>query len=371
MLCIIQGPTVNGQLQNNPVGAKFISAIQKAFQDNYNISIPQVIDYNTANGSFVSNLGQFSINPETLQRCSSSIGLLATPLGHSLDIRLDSQLLKIGFCGTKAKSITYLHKGNICTIKARKKIILCAGHNTPAILLQNGLGDAALLESLNIEVVKNNPEVGKNLKNHIFLPFIITINPEDAATIASYPLAFKRLSGVAALPEPGNSNSEGRDYQTSILSVGGNIALLIIVFVNPESTGTVTIVDKDPLMPPVVTLNYLTQQADRTSMVNAVTIAGQIMAELHAIDPTYNLISNISDPVAYVNANTSAFHHWHGQCIIDKVVDKNLQVLGTENLMIADLSMFPLTDGNTQSLAYSAGCVAYTLITGDRNISFT
>lgn len=369
-LAVTMGPTINGVLQTNPVAEKFGQAIQSAYQKNYGITIPSVIDYTLINGSFVSSYGQQTINPSTLQRASASIAFLNTPIGKSLDIRLDAQVLSIAFCEKKARSVTYLSNNELHEITACKKIVICAGHNTPALLLQNGIGDAALLQSLGIKVIVDNPEVGKNMKNHIFIPITITINPADAAVVAAYPIAFKSLNGVASLPEPGNPNSAGRDYQTSILRVQGNIAVVLLIFVNPVSTGTVTIVDKDPLIAPVVTLSYLTNPADVSSMIQGVGIVKNIMQELNAIDNKYTLISDVSNPAAFVNANTSAFHHWHGQSLIGKVVDEQLNVLGVENLMVADLTVFPLTDGNTQTMAYSAGCAAYTSITGDTNINF-
>jgi choline dehydrogenase-like flavoprotein len=72
----------------------------------------------------------------------------------------------------------------------------------------------------------------------------------------------------------------------------------------------------------------------------------------------------------YVLANMSAVHHWHGQSLIGKVVDQNLNVIGVENLMVADVTLFPAADGNTQTMGYAAGCAAYTIITGDKKISF-
>lgn len=365
-----QGPTIAGVLQTNPISVKFNQAVQTVFQNDYSIAIPNVVDSNVVNGPFVSNYLQLSVNPTTLQRSSASIGLLKSKIGKKLDIRLDAQVTKIGFKGKRATSVTYLQNNEVHKITAKKEIILSAGHLTPSILLQNGIGDATLLKSLGIKVIYDNSEVGKNLKNHIFLPFTITINPADAATLATYPAAFKNISGEGALPEPGNPFSLGRDYQIALLGAGGNFAALLIIFVNPQSTGEVTIVAKDPLMAPVVTLNYLTQPADVNSMINAVVIAKRIMQELNAIDPTYTLLSNVSNPAAYVNANTSAFHHWHGQALIGKVVDENLKVIGVKGLRVADLTVFPLTDGNTQTMGYAAGCAAYTLITGDQNVNF-
>ena len=52
-------------------------------------------------------------------------------------------------------------------LSARREVILCAGtYEFPAILLRSGIGDGRTLTSLNIPVVHDTPEVGRNLQEH-------------------------------------------------------------------------------------------------------------------------------------------------------------------------------------------------------------
>jgi choline dehydrogenase len=366
------GPEPN-PVVTNPMAVKLNAAIQNAYSANYAINIPitppSLIN---PNGPFLTNHIPCTIYPDTLERCSASNGFLSRSTGQSLDIRLNAEVIRIKFKHRTAKYVEYLQDGKVHRIYAKRKMILCAGYNTPALLLQNGIGDATLLNSLNIKVVYDNPEVGKNMKNHIFMPFLTTVNPADYAALVSYPFAWKKITTGGIVPEPGNPNSADRDYQIGMLATSTpNICAYILIFVNPQSTGQISLSSKDPLVPAVVDLNYLDPTTtDRQSMINGITIISQIAQKLNAIDPTYNLLSNIANPNAYVTANTSAFHHWHGQCAVGKVVDEKLDVIGVKNLMVADLSIFPLTDGNTQSMGYVAGCAAYTYLTGDTDISF-
>ena len=67
-----------------------------------------------------------------------------------------------------ASGVQYTTKeGNSLTVVARKEVILSAGvFHTPKLLELSGIGDAALLSSLGIDVVVDNPYVGENLQHH-------------------------------------------------------------------------------------------------------------------------------------------------------------------------------------------------------------
>jgi choline dehydrogenase len=53
-------------------------------------------------------------------------------------------------------------------VRARKEIIVSAGAlQSPALLLRSGVGPAADLRALGIEVIADRPEVGANLQDHI------------------------------------------------------------------------------------------------------------------------------------------------------------------------------------------------------------
>ncbi|WP_410257100.1 GMC family oxidoreductase [Bacillus cereus] len=74
---------------------------------------------------------------------------------------------------------------------------------------------------------------------------------------------------------------------------------------------------------------------------------------------------------AFVRASYSTFTHFGGQCkmgknIGDGVVDAFLNVFGTKNLKVADLSIAPiLPDGNTSTAAQMIGLNAVRFIRED------
>ncbi|KNG84351.1 hypothetical protein ANOM_009493 [Aspergillus nomiae NRRL 13137] len=66
-----------------------------------------------------------------------------------------------------ATGVRYMKDNGIVTVTARREVILCAGtFNSPKILELSGIGSRTILESFNIPVIIDNPNVGENLQDH-------------------------------------------------------------------------------------------------------------------------------------------------------------------------------------------------------------
>jgi choline dehydrogenase len=375
-LNVVTGPSVNGTVNaNTAIATRFTQAVINAYNFLHGLAIPLVSDFNVVQGSFTSKTGDSTLNPTTLERESAATAFLSTSVGQQIDIRKNAQVLRVEFAddstGAKyARSVSYLQNGEVKQLAARKKIILCTGHNTPAVLMHSGIGDRAYLDPLAIPVVYHSPDVGRNMKNHVNLQFLMTANSSHTAEIFAFSNAFKQITGVASVPEVGNPTSQGRDFQLAIIAGAPGIIVPVLVLTNAQSTGNVYIVDKDPLVPACVDLGYTSDPRDFQSLLYGVGIVKEVARQLNILDPTYNLISNLANPTAFIKANLAAFHHWHGQTKIGSVVDQELNVIGVKNLMVADLTVFPLTDGNTQAMGYAVGAAAYSLLTKNYNVSF-
>lgn len=80
---------------------------------------------------------------------------------------------RILFEGTTAVGVEFVDTVNgtsTSTVRAGKEVIVAAGSvHTPQILQLSGIGDAALLESLGIDIVSDLPGVGQNLQDHLVL----------------------------------------------------------------------------------------------------------------------------------------------------------------------------------------------------------
>ncbi len=85
----------------------------------------------------------------------------------NLTVITRAQANKIVFEGTKAVGVEYRHQRRD-KVATGEEVILCGGaFNSPQLLQLSGVGDAAHLTNLDIDVVKDLPGVGQNLQDHL------------------------------------------------------------------------------------------------------------------------------------------------------------------------------------------------------------
>lgn len=61
---------------------------------------------------------------------------------------------------------------------AKKEVIICTGSiQTPQLLQCSGIGDTELLESIDVDPIYHNPNVGQNLQDHLELYFQQEVKP--------------------------------------------------------------------------------------------------------------------------------------------------------------------------------------------------
>ncbi|KAK3997846.1 L-sorbose 1-dehydrogenase [Cladorrhinum sp. PSN332] len=131
-----------------------------------------------------------SIFPDTKQRCFSENAYLQPARNRTnLSVLTETTVLRILLNRTDPKHIlaegvqVLAKDGTTRTLKARKEVILSAGTiNSPRILELSGIGNAAHLASLGIDVAVDNPNVGENLQNHVFTGVVFEVR-DEAATL--------------------------------------------------------------------------------------------------------------------------------------------------------------------------------------------
>ncbi|KAF3275528.1 hypothetical protein TWF970_006700 [Orbilia oligospora] len=77
-----------------------------------------------------------------------------------------------------ATGIQFIKDGTTTTLTATKEVIVSAGaYGSPQILELSGIGKPSLLNQHGIPVVVNNPNVGENLQDHVYVPLGFEVNP--------------------------------------------------------------------------------------------------------------------------------------------------------------------------------------------------
>ncbi len=91
----------------------------------------------------------------------------------------------IAFEGRRAAGVHYRRDGREQKASARREVILCGGPiNSPQLLKLSGVGPAAELRALGIDVVADRPGVGENLQDH--LEFTVQVASRQPITLFAH-----------------------------------------------------------------------------------------------------------------------------------------------------------------------------------------
>ena len=234
-------------------------------------------------------------------------------------------------------------------------VILAAGSFcSPAILMRSGIGPASDLQALGIPVIADRPGVGQHLLDHpnINEAFLreFEIKPEFAPSVKSYmPFVVK-----------GRSNRSDRDidyhlYLGQVFNEERNAWTfwMSAVLQWATSRGEVRITSTDPLAPPEIDHNWLSDPDDLEALCDAVEALGR-MASTPPLSQMFVPGSGELPPWqdrnalrAWVLDTVSTTWHPSSTCRMGPaddpmaVVDNQGMVYGVNNLRVVDASIFP------------------------------
>lgn len=297
--------------------------------------------------------------------------------GRKLRVLFDSIGLRAIWKKNKAVGVEYLHCGKTKRIYAKKGVIVSAGLRSSPFLLHSGVGSRALLESLDIPVIFDNPNVGQGLADQPGIRCLFRSNPLDTPIIEPAGL----FAQVSWLPSPVGGDPLKRELRLATINPIPGITLGLLDLCQPLSRGSVSINSADPLAPPVVDLGEFTNSSDLTLFQQGFQIyMKNINLALQAIDPSYRLI--FPDPAIlddldlltfFIKESVSCNQHFQSHCRmapieLGGVVDSTGHVYGVKNLIVADDSIVPqCMDGSPMATAYLIGSnIADLLIQNDQ-----
>lgn len=328
----------------------------------------------------------------------------------NLTIVTDTQISKLLFKDKRVIGVNCIQSKNRPdkTIYANNEVILSAGSiSSPQILQLSGIGDAKQLEKLGIDVVHNNPAVGKNLQDHLQVRMVFktntrTLNDElntwwKKALIGLQYFIFRTgpltLSASQVYVFTNTSLDGSRpniQFHMQPLSAdkpGDGVHpfsafTMSICNLRPESRGEVTINSADPTQLPKIIPNYLSTEGDRKIAIDSIKVARKIAEadslKKHILDEYVPGQSFISDEELLEAAknNSQSIYHPVGTCKMghdeNSVVDEQLKVHGIYGLRVVDASIMPeLISGNTNAPTMMIAEKAAEMILSDNNPSLT
>ncbi|WP_175650259.1 GMC family oxidoreductase [Pseudomonas sp. Marseille-P9899] len=378
------GPlVVSDNRHRHVLSEAFVKAAQETRDDN-----GKHFGYNDDfNGERQDGFGYYQITSQRGERGSSARTYLrAAKSRANLTVRTNTRVARVLIEGQRATGIVISRDGQEQLIRARQEVILCAGTLiTPKLLMLSGIGPAQHLREHGIELRMDLPGVGENFQDHLVVPVdgrlkapISLLGQDKGLNALRHGLEWCLFrSGIlsSCLVETGgfmDLDGDGRpEIQIHTLAMastawgklddvepahGYSVAPCCLT---SHSRGQVRLRSRDPLDPPLINANFLSDPRDVQNLVNGVRVARRFLkAPALARYMDGELMPGPSvgdDPVAleaYVRAHAQNAFHPAGTCAMgtgpDAVVDPQLKVHGIDGLRIADASVMPvIIRGNT------------------------
>ncbi|SFH63682.1 GMC family oxidoreductase [Albimonas pacifica] len=375
---------------------EYLHPYEQAYVDaGVNLGYPRNDDYN---GASQEGFGFFQFTIREGERSGTGRAYLK-PAMERENLTLKTGVLLTGLIVEKGrvKGVRYLENGVPGSVETDGEVFLTAGAiGSAQLMLLSGVGPADELKAVGVDPVHDLPGVGKNLVDHINIPFsYYTKENEGIGAWTAEDLAasqkeweesktgIRASAWVAASAhvrsrpdvEPDlqfyGAVSPQRDYGRFLASKAG--FTFHCTLQRPESVGEITLRTADPVAYPLIDPKYFT--SDPTGQDIATLIRGiRIQREVAATDPLASLLDGEMQPSAecrtdeelehYIRGHCTTLYHASGTCKMGRdemaVVDpETFRVHGLEGLRICDASLFPkMISGNinTTTVLFAERC---------------
>ncbi len=305
----------------------------------------------------------------------------------------------------RATGVEYSDRSGPHVAGAAAEVLLAAGAiGSPKLMMLSGLGPAAHLRALGIDVLQDLPGVGENLTDHYAIDIVAELKGETSlnryrkphlAAWAALQYAFARTGpltsnvieggafwfsreGLAA-PDLQFHFLPGAGAEPGVPSVrkGACGITLNSYALQPRARGTVRLRSADPAAMPIVDPNFLGHPDDLRISVEGVRLSREIFEQ----EALRQHISRICFPDSTVRSQADFEDYarqfgrtsYHPTCPCRMghdemaVVDPQLRVRGIDGLRICDSSIMPaLVSSNTNAPTIMIGEKAADLVRGNR-----
>jgi choline dehydrogenase-like flavoprotein len=334
-----------------PLAARFKSSA-------LDLGYPWVEDHNDP---WSSGAGMIPMNRRGDMRVSSAVGYLEAARGRpNLTIMASTVVDRVRFDGTRAVGVDVIRNGVREAIEGGSVVVSAGAVNTPTILLRSGVGPAAELAKLGIDVVVDSPGVGQNLIEHS--QSLVACIPRDGVVQHEFP-DVQFLIDYTAPGSPHYNDMQiycvhklGKERLPKLQPPAGIDLLFAAMCVinRPNSLGSISLRSTDPEAAPEIRLNLNTDRYDMERLSNGVRRCWEIVHS-DAVRELWQDIAILDQRTVdddallseYIIENAATIWHPVGSCRMGPshddmaVVDERLRVNGADDLRIADASVFP------------------------------
>jgi choline dehydrogenase len=362
------------------------------------LGIPHVLDTNDAPD------GGIGYQPRTVwrgRRQSAAAAFLDPVISRpNLCVAVNTHAVRILFESKRAVGVELREESGTKAVRARREIILCAGAlESPKLLQLSGVGPGTALQSLGIPVIHDAPNVGRNLREHLY--FGLTYRVRRASLNREYygwrlPLNVLRYFVLGSGPatyaahelngyvktRPGLRRPDAQlgvglytvTFAKNKLGVEKAEGMTMGgYFMHPQSTGRAVLQSSNPDAPLKINASYLNAEEDCRAAVALVRLVRKIASQQalapYIIEELYPgpAVATDEQIVSFGESAGTTAYHVAGTCRMGSdsaaVVDSSLRVRGIEGLRVADTSIMPeLVSGNTNAIAMAIGWRAAEMI---------
>lgn len=328
----------SGPLPVHQLDRTELSTMQRAFVDAaLATGIPAAEDFN---GPKPSGVGPYPMNIVDGVRVNTGMAYLTESVRSRPNLTILGDHLVDRVLTEGGRAVGVLLAGGT-QLRAAEVVLSAGAIGTPAILLRSGIGPAAHLTALGIDVVADLP-VGQTLYDHPFYHNVYAAKPDVIGEPTPVLGAKVWTASSEAIGDELDLHIVASHVGDQSVSPTGAAFLLSVGLVRPVSSGTLTLTSIDPHTDPRVDLNLLAESTDSRRMAEGIALARHIAAASPLADLIdHELNPGSMDVDASIKSTVNSYHHYSSTTPMGTVVDPLGVVFGVEGLRVVDASIFP------------------------------
>jgi 5-(hydroxymethyl)furfural/furfural oxidase len=192
----------------------------------------------------------------------------------------ETQALALHVHGSRVYGARLRRASETIDLRAGEVIVSAGAIHSPALLMRSGIGPAAELQQLGIAPRVDRPGVGRNLQNHPYLNFALTLpaGARQDAKLRHFAVAGVRFSsGLAGCTDAdlllfALGRVSGQAWGPDLAMVGASVY-------TPYSRGSVTLASPDPDVHPVIAFSLLQDPRDPPRLLKAARFLEGLMLD--------------------------------------------------------------------------------------------
>lgn len=271
----------------------FVKAVCKSLQSHGHAEHPD------QNGKWTDGVFPAAIaTSDSGERVPTSIGYLTPEVRRrgNLKIMTDTQAARLVFDGKKVIGAEATAASGPQRLLATETVVCMGGIHSAALLLRSGIGPAAELAALGIEVHHALAGVGKNLMEHPLVAVSTYLPP--AARLADldehHDQALLRYTSKSIPDAPAGDMHVAIIARTAWHAVGQRMGTLLVWVNKSYSRGSVTLRSADPADEPIVDFRLLSDSRDLTRLKEGFRLAARTLS-----DPSLDGVRGTVFPTSY------------------------------------------------------------------------